>query len=140
MPKTIQQTVVFKNTAAKDLYDLYMNSKKHSIATASPAKLSTKEGDSYSAFEGYITGKNLHLVKDKIIVQTWRASEWDKTDPDSVFIIFLEPKGKDTVLHATHVNVPDKSCEGITRGWHKHYWKPWKKYLAGKPISESIKM
>lgn len=140
MSKTIQQKVVFKNAAAKDLYDLYMDSKKHSIATGAPAELSAKEGGAYSAHGGYIKGKNLHLVKDKVIVQTWRASEWDKEEPDSIFIIFLETKGKDVVVHATHVNVPDKAYEGITKGWHQHYWKPWKKYLAGKPISESIKM
>ena len=44
MAKTIQQKVVFKNTTPNVLYDLYMDSKKHSIATAAPAKLSTKEG------------------------------------------------------------------------------------------------
>ena len=32
MPGTIIHKVLFKNTSPKDLYDLYMNSKKHSIA------------------------------------------------------------------------------------------------------------
>jgi len=59
---------------------------------------------------------------------------------DSTFIIFLEPKGKNVVLHAIHTNVPDKDYEGINKGWHQHYWEPWKKYLAGKPVKESIKM
>ncbi len=34
MPKTIKQKIVFKNTKPKDLYDLYMDSKKHSMPPA----------------------------------------------------------------------------------------------------------
>lgn len=140
MPKTIVQKVVFKNTTPKDLYDLYMNAKKHSAATGAPAKISAKEGGTYSAHNGYITGKNLHLVKDRLIVQTWRAQGWNTDDIDSIFIISLEPKGKNVVLHAIHANLPDKHAESINKGWHNHYWEPWKKYLAGKPIAKSPEM
>ncbi|MEO6456252.1 MAG: SRPBCC domain-containing protein, partial [Ginsengibacter sp.] len=129
MPKTIVQQIVFKNTTSKHLYDLYMNSKKHSIATGAPAKISSKEGGNYSAHGGYITGKNLQLIKDKLIVQTWRAQEWSSDDVDSTFIINLETKGNDVILHAIHANVPDKNEESISKGWHNHYWEPWKKYL-----------
>src|SRR5215212_4337986 len=137
MPKTIYQKIVFKNANPKDLYDLYMDAKKHSTATGAPAKISAKEGEGYSAHNGYISGKNLQLVKNKLIVQTWRAQSWEKADVDSTFIIFLEEKGKDVVLHATHANIPDKYVESITKGWHNHYWKPWKKYLKGKPVAKS---
>ena len=140
MTKTIIQKVVFKNTTAKALYDLYMDAKKHSIATGAIAKISDKEGTKYSAHDGYITGKNLQLVKDKLIVQSWRASEWDKEDIDSTFIIRLEPKGKDVVLTAIHANIPSAHVDGIKKGWHAHYWEPWKKYLTGKPITKSAGM
>lgn len=132
MPKTIVQKVVFKNTTAKVLYDLYMDAKKHSVVTGAPAKISDKEGSKFSAHGGYISGKNLQLVKDKLIVQSWKAEDWDKEDVDSTFIIHLEPKGKDVVLHAIHANVPEEQVEGIKTGWHEFYWRPWKKYLSGK--------
>lgn len=140
MTKTITQKIVFKNTSPKALYDLYMNSKKHSIATGAPAKLSPKVGGAYSAHGGYITGKNLHLAKDALIVQSWRGMDWDKNEADSTFMISLEKKGKDTVVHAIHAHVPEKHVKGIDKGWHDHYWKPWKKYLAGKPIKKSPSM
>jgi activator of HSP90 ATPase len=140
MSKTITQKIIFRNTAPKDLYELYMNAKKHSAATGAPARINAKEGTKYSAHGGYIHGKNLQLVKDQLIVQSWRAESWDKTDGDSTFIIKLEPKGKDTVLYAIHANLPDKHAESVNKGWHQHYWEPWKKWLAGKPIAESIKM
>ena len=140
MARNIVQTLVFKNTTPKALYDLYMNTKKHSIATGAPAHLSNKVGGKYSAHGGYITGANIHLLKDKMIVQSWRTQEWSTDDPDSTFIIYLEQKGKNTVLHMIHANLPDKHAESINKGWHIHYWEPWKKYLAGKPVAKSPAM
>jgi activator of HSP90 ATPase len=135
MSKTIVQKVVFKNTSPKTLYDLYMDPKKHSAITSAPAKISNKVGSAFSAHNGYITGKNIHLIKDHQIVQTWRGKTWPKEQADSTFIINLEQKGKDTILHAIHTNIPEKEVAGIEKGWHGHYWKPMKQYLAGKPIT-----
>jgi activator of HSP90 ATPase len=140
MSTTIVQKVLFKNTTTKDLYDLYMNAKKHSATTLAPAKITDKEGAAFSAHGGYISGKNLRLVKNKLIVQTWRAQSWSKEDADSVFIIHLEQKGKDVVLHATHANVPDQHEESLSKGWHNHYWKPWKKFLSGKLMKKYPQM
>ena len=117
-----------------------MNEKKHSDVTLAPAKIAAKEGSSFSAHGGYIGGKNLRLVKNKLIVQTWRAKSWSKEDANSIFVISLETNGKDSVLHATHANVPDKHAESVNKGWHNHYWKPWKKYLSGKPMGKYPEM
>ncbi len=137
MSKTIVQDVLFKNALPKDLYDIYMNGDKHSLATGAPTEISDVEGSSFSAHSGYITGKNLHLVKNRLIVQTWRAQSWDSDDIDSTFIIHFEQKGNDTVLHAIHANVPDNAFDGLDSGWHKMYWEPFKLYLAGTPISKA---
>src|SRR5258708_298272 len=133
MSKTITQKVLFKNTTAKALWDLYMDQKKHSQVTGGPARISPKEGAKYSAHGGYITGKNLQLKKDKLIVQTWRAQGWDQNDLDSTFIVRLETKGKNVELQMTHANVPDKHWASIKKGWNTHYWNQWKKVIAGKP-------
>ena len=87
MPKTIVQKIVFKNTTPKALYDLYMNAKKHSKATMAPAIISNKIGEKYSAHGGYITGENIYLIKDKLIVQSWRTKEWAANDIDSTFTL-----------------------------------------------------
>lgn len=134
MPKTISHKVTFKNTKPKALYELYMNSKKHSKTTGAPAKMSKKEGGEFSVHDNYITGKNLKLIENQFIMQTWRTKEWAETEPDSIFIINLEKKGKNTILHAIHMNVPDQFADSIDKGWYAHYWEPWKLYLKGKPI------
>ena len=137
MSKTITQEVLFKNTNAKTLFELYMDSTKHSEATGAPANISASEGGNYSAHSGYITGKNLQLIHEKLIVQSWRAQSWSSDDVDSTLIIYLEPKGKDVVLHITHANLPDSATDSINSGWHKMYWEPWRLYLAGTPIAKA---
>jgi hypothetical protein len=31
-----------------------------------------------------------------------------------------------------HVGVPEYDRDGVTQGWVKFYWEPWKAYLATK--------
>jgi activator of HSP90 ATPase len=137
MSKTIVQDVLFSNTTPKALYEIYMDEKKHSIASGAPAQIQTTEGSAYSAHSGYITGKNLQLIPDRLIVQTWRAQSWPAEAIDSTFIISLEQQGEDVLLHAIHANVPDDAYEGLDTGWKKMYWEPWKLYLAGTPITKA---
>jgi activator of HSP90 ATPase len=113
-----------------------MNPKKHSMATASPAKITAKEGSKFSAHNGSITGKNLQLIRNKLIVQSWRINDWADSNIDSTLILNFEQKGKDAILTMIHVNVPDKHARHIERGWQDYYWTPWKKHLSGKTIRQ----
>ena len=132
MASTITQKVVFKNIPVATLYNAYMNAKEHSASVGVVAIIQNKEGAKFTAHGNYVTGKNLQLIKDKLIVQSWRASDWGKSDIDSTFILCFEQRGKDGIVYMTHANVPDKQFEGIKRGWNDYYWKPWKKYFAEK--------
>jgi len=135
MAKTITHTEVFKNTAPKALYDLYMDPEKHTHIIGGPAKITNREGDSFSAHNDYITGRNLRLVDGKLIVQTWRTQGWKTEDIDSIFILTLEPQGNDTVMTMVHANIPDEQVASIDKGWYDHYWNPWKQHLAGQQIT-----
>ncbi len=53
MTPVIEQFVSFQATPAK-LYELFMDSAKHSAATGMPAKVSRKVGGKWSAFGGMI--------------------------------------------------------------------------------------
>jgi activator of HSP90 ATPase len=134
MSTHVTQKITFKKTKPKALFNLYMNAKKHSHIAGSPVSISSKPGSLFSAHGGFITGKSIYSVKDRIIVQAWRGADWSPEDPDSVFTIILEPKGKDTILYAIHTNVPSGKEDSISKGWHDHYWNPWKQHLAGKKI------
>ena len=70
--KTIIQEVVLKTTPP-EVYAALMDSEKHSAFTELRATISPKVGGLITAYDGFITGSNVKLVPDKIIVQRWRA-------------------------------------------------------------------
>ena len=132
MTPVIEQTVAFSATPAK-LYELFMNSAKHTAATGMPAKISPKIGGKWSAFSGMILGKNLALIPNRMIVQSRRSSEWKKADPDSILIVSFEKAvGGQGQVHLVHVGVPEYDQAGVTQGWVKFYWDPWKGYLSAR--------
>jgi len=91
--------------------------------------MSKKIGGSFSAWDRYIRGKNLSLVPRRLIVQSWRTSEFSKTDLDSILVLTFEEMAGGSLLTMTHTAVPDKGAPHYKRGWRKHYWNPWAKYL-----------
>lgn len=130
MAKTIKQRVVFKNVKPETLYAMYLDAQHHSAFTGGDAKITSNEGENFSVHGGYVTGKNLQLEEGKLIVQSWFGSDWKNWKLDSTFVLLFEKKGRDTILHMTHANIPDKHAAAIQKGWTEYYWKPWKKYLS----------
>lgn len=129
MTNPIVQKVVFKNSTPKEIYDLYMDPKKHAAITGGSVTIQPKPGGKFSAWGGGLSGQFLQLIKDKMIVQSWRSDAFRNTDLDSTLVLQLYAKGKDTVLHLVHANVPEQDHEGVTDGWKTCYWLPMKEYL-----------
>jgi uncharacterized protein YndB with AHSA1/START domain len=128
MPRTIQQHVTFRVSPDR-LFDTYVSTRKHSAATGAKATMSRKVGGRFMAHAGHIHGRNLAIGPKRLIVQSWRAANWKKTDLDSILVLVFSPVrggGRVTMVHA---NVPDANAASINRGWHTHYWKPWRLYL-----------
>lgn len=115
MVKTILQTETFPGRP-EALYDLYLDPKKHAAAIGGDVKVSRKIGAAFSAWDDYCKGKILHLEPGRIIVQTRRASDWKKTDPDSILILTFEKSGKSTELRMVHANVPDAHAASLDNG------------------------
>jgi activator of HSP90 ATPase len=129
MTEAIQQSVEFSASPAT-LFEMYVDSRKHSEATGAPAKVSRKPGAAFSAFAGALRGKNLLIVPNKMIVQAWRSSAFKKSDADSVLILTFSKTPSGTRVDLVHANVPEQDHQGVTEGWGKHYWEPWRAYLA----------
>jgi activator of HSP90 ATPase len=128
MPKTIQQTVKF-NAPPERLYAIYMDSKKHGAAVNARVSMARRAGGRFSAFGGMLRGKNLAIVPGRMIVQTWRGSDWKKSEGDSILILTFSKVRGGGRIKLVHANVPDRHYAGINRGWNKYYWKPWRAYL-----------
>ena len=132
MTPAIQQRVQFNVSPAR-LFNLYMDSAQHSAATRARALISKKVGGGFSAFDGIITGKILVLVPNRMIVQSWRAGHWKKSDPDSILVLTFSKTEQGARVDLVHANVPAHDHEGVTQGWKKYYWSPWRAYLRHKP-------
>ncbi len=125
--KAIKQTVYF-NATPHEVFELLMDSKKHEGFSGHHAHISRAKNGAFEAYDGWIKGKNLEIVKDKRIVQAWRGADWEPGYYSKAEFNFKK-KGKGCQLTLTHTRVPDKHYNGINKGWKDHYWKKMKDYL-----------
>jgi activator of HSP90 ATPase len=125
--KDIRQNIFF-SASPHDVYEMLMDSKKHSAFTQSKATISRKVGGKISVWDGWAGGKNTKLVKDKEIVQTWRADDWPEGHY-SIATFKLARKGKGTQLTFMQKGVPSDKYRDISDGWMEYYWEPMKEYL-----------
>ncbi len=128
MVNVIHQTVTFK-ASPEELFSTYLDSKKHGAVIGDKVSVSRKVGAAFSAFDGSLRGRNLVIVPNRLIVQSWRAETWKKSDPDSLLILLFSKMGGGSQIELIHMDVPGHTYQTIKNGWPKHYWKPWKVYL-----------
>ena len=124
----IQQKITIPNATSKEIYDLLLDAKCHSELIGDKAYISDEEGAEFSTFGEYATGKNLRLQKDKVIEQTWRASDW----PEGHFskIRFeLADSNDGAVITFTQKDLPDGTQEEFESGWDDFYWQPLMEYF-----------
>lgn len=124
---SFRQQVILE-TNPKEIFDQLMNSKKHSLFSGGKAVIGKKEGDSFSVYDGYAYGKNVELVKNQKIVQTWRAEEegWP-ADCMSLITFELKPIGENkTKILFKHENLPSALSDNFKKGWKDYYWEPLK--------------
>jgi activator of HSP90 ATPase len=128
MTALIQQRVRFRVSPGR-LFEMYVDSKKHSESTGMAARISRKVGGKFRGFAGALEGKNLLIVPGKQIVQLWRATHWKKEDWSILILTFRRVKDG-AEIDLVHVGVPEYDYKGVREGWPKYYWKPWRKYLG----------
>jgi activator of HSP90 ATPase len=126
---SIHQEVSFKAKVG-DVYSAYMDSRKHAAFTKNgAAKLAKKIGGAFSAHGGQISGINLELVENKLIVQAWRAKNWPKVIYSIVSFKFSKA-GSGTKLMFDHTGIPDGMSDHLAEGWKKMYWDRMADYFS----------
>jgi len=114
----------------EQVYEAWLDSRAHGAMTGGKAKQSHRVGDPVSAWDGYITGKNLALKPGKTIVQTWRTSEFTAAHPDSIVTVTLAKAPGGTLLTLKHEHVPNEQTAYEHNGWQDNYFTPMKAYFA----------
>jgi activator of HSP90 ATPase len=127
--KSIRQSATIPNAKPSDIYDALMTSKGHSKFTGAPAKIDNKVNAKFTAYGGYVEGKNLELIKNKKIVQHWRGREWEKGHFSKITYNLKSVKGG-TRISFYQSGIPEKEAKHIKKGWIEHYWMPLKKMFS----------
>ena len=114
------------NASPQTVYEAWLDSEKHSEMTGGEC-IYTK--DTYSAWDEYITGKNLQLIPFSYIKQAWRSTEFEASREDSILVLMFEdaPKGK-CKLTLIHSNLTDDDGQ-YKAGWENHYFTPMTEYF-----------
>ena len=93
-----------------------------------PAQISDQVAGKFSAWDGYISGKNLELNNPIRIMQAWRTTEFEESDPDSLLEITFVTEGKGTRVTIRHSELPEHGMQ-YQQGWIDAYFNPMKEYF-----------
>ena len=129
MPYDFKLTAIIP-ASPQEIYDAWLDSLAHSEMTGSEAILSDDIGAEVSAWDGYITGRNIELVPGERIVQSWRTTEFADEHEDSIVTLTLEDVEGGTLVILQHSNVPEEQTRYEQGGWQQYYFEPMKKYFA----------
>ncbi|MFQ6010609.1 MAG: SRPBCC domain-containing protein [Nitrososphaerales archaeon] len=126
--KTIKQKVLV-HANPEEVYDAFLNARKHSEFTGSKATCNPKVGGKFTAWDGYIFGKTIRLEKGRKIAQHWQTTEWPKGYPWSTVEFSFRKKGKYTEVALVHTNVPAEQAASYADGWKEYYWDPLQEFF-----------
>ncbi len=118
----------------EEIYKAWLNSEEHAAMTGGEEASATPVvGAKHSAWDGYIWGRNVELIPNKRIVQTWRSTGFQEDDEDSILEIDLEASGEETILRMIHSKVPNQEAD-VEKGWVDHYFEPMREYFSRKKV------
>jgi uncharacterized protein YndB with AHSA1/START domain len=118
----------------EEVYRAWLDEGTHADIVGASARIVPQIGGEFQIWEGYISGRTLALDPPHRIVQAWRTTEFDASDPDSRLELKLEPAVGGTRLTLRHSEIPDGQGPNYEEGWEANYFAPMRKYFA-KPQS-----
>ncbi|HMD29685.1 MAG TPA: SRPBCC domain-containing protein [Steroidobacteraceae bacterium] len=131
MPRNITMAVHLPCSAAR-LYRMYLDPKQHAAFTGAKVVIAARAGAPFEAFDGALSGTILQVVQNRLIVQSWRSTFFGRRDLDSTLVLSFWPAKGGGRIELTHVNVADGDFAGVSEGWSKYYWLPWRKFLTAR--------
>jgi len=118
----------FFTATPEEIYNGWLSSEAHSQMTGGTADVSAVVGEEFTAWDGYIHGKNLELEYGKRIVQAWRTTEFSADEADSQIEVTFELMGNQTKVTLRHTGLPAHGGQ-YEQGWVEAYFEPMKEYF-----------
>ena len=122
------------NVPPEVIFNAWVDAKLHGEMIGNTVEGEAKVGSKFSIGDGYITGEHLALIPHEHIVQTWRTSEFAKSDADSYLEIILRPHrvggAPGTHLMLLHAGLPKGGASKYASGWAQFYFAPMTAHFA----------
>jgi activator of HSP90 ATPase len=128
--RTIRQSEFFPGVEPAEIYAALLSGPKHTRMTGGKATGSTKVGGRFTAWDGYITGRNVELEEGRRIAQEWHTTQWPEGAPPSLLEWTFEAKKGGTKVTMKHSKVPSSQADSYEKGWQDYYFIPMKQYFA----------
>jgi uncharacterized protein YndB with AHSA1/START domain len=124
----ITQKVIIPATP-EQVFEAFVDPKKHSEFTGAKATGKAKVGGKFTAWDGYIFGKFLAFEPGKSLTQEWQSTDWPEGYPPSKFELNFKAVSGGTQVTMVHGGIPKMQEQELAEGWEEWYWKPLKKYF-----------
>ncbi|HUN66889.1 MAG TPA: SRPBCC domain-containing protein [Bacteroidota bacterium] len=128
-PTTTIRQSRYIGVSPADLYDAYLDDKTHSRFTGARATCERYVGGKFTAWNGYISGKNVKLENGRRIIQEWMTTEWPAGYGPSLLEFTFHAKGSGTEVRIKQSNVPAVQAKYYQKGWDEFYWRPMKNFF-----------
>lgn len=128
MKESVRHLFIVAAPVAK-VYSAWLDSIEHSQMTGGEAHCNDVEGDDFTAWDGYITGKNISLTPNSLIQQSWRTSEFDDKDEDSKLELQFKECEDGCEITLVHTNIPQGQTQ-YENGWIESYINPMRQYFS----------
>ncbi len=123
--KSIKQTYKI-NAPVDKVWNALVNPSVIEKWGGGPVEMNDQEGSEFKLWGGDIYGKNIKVIKNKMLVQEWIEGDWDK--PSIVTFNLSDSDGKTTV-ELIHTDIPDNQAKDIEEGWKDYYMIPLKELV-----------
>lgn len=115
--------------SAAAIYDSFLDSDAHTAMTGAPAVVNAELDKTFTAWEGYITGKNIELRPKAYIKQSWRTAHFLEGQEDSIVEITLDEIDVNKTRVTIHHSNLTEAGRKYETGWFAHYFEPMKNFF-----------
>jgi uncharacterized protein YndB with AHSA1/START domain len=110
------------------LYEAWLDPEKHAAMSGAPA---TVDGDLFTAWGGYISGRIVSAQPPAVIEQRWRTLDFPEDAPDSLLRVRFEAVPGGTRVSFEQSEIPAGQGENYEGGWVTHYLEPMGAHFGG---------
>jgi uncharacterized protein YndB with AHSA1/START domain len=136
--ETVRVTAVLPASPER-VYAAWLDSEEHSRMTGARAVVDPAVGGQHSAWDGYISGRNVELEPARRIVQTWRSTDFPLGSGDSRLEVHLREADGGTEITVIHAQIPEGQGAQYEQGWNDHYFAPMRKYFTKQAARPATK-